>query len=98
MRVSVCLSVCTYKDVLPSSRTLNDYKQLLAVQAEADAANALFTMNRDVVRVTLHYDTTSRCKIDGEWLSIIVSFSGKQRYVLRPVFFVYETRWNAWLS
>ena len=69
-----------YKDVLPSPRTLNDYKQLMAVQAEADAANALFEKNDDV-RCTLHYDTTSRSKIDGEWPSLIFSFSDKQRSV-----------------
>ena len=80
-----------YKDVLPSARTLNNHKQLLAVQAEADAANTWFLMDSRV-RCTLHYDTTSRSKIDGEWPSIIFSFSDKQRYVLRPIFFAYETR------
>ena len=75
-----------YKDVLPSARTLNNHKQLLAVQVEA-----LFLMDSSV-RCTLHYDTTSRSKIDGEWPSIIFSFSNKQRYVLRPIFFAYETR------
>ena len=48
-----------YKDVLPSARTLNNYKQLLAVQVDADAANALFTMSCNV-RCTLHYNMTSR--------------------------------------
>lgn len=80
-----------YKDVLPSARTLNDHKQLLAVQAEADAASALLAMDSSV-RCTLHYDTTSRSKIDGEWPSIILSFSDKKRFVLRPIFFAYETR------
>ena len=80
-----------YKNVLPSPRTLNDHKQLLAVQAEADAANALYT-KATTSRCTLHYDTTSRARIDGEWPSIIFSFSDKQRYVLRPIFFAYETR------
>ena len=78
-----------YKDVLPSARTLNNHKQLLAVQAEADAANALFLMDSSV-RCTLHY-MTSRSKIDGEWPSIIFSFSDKQRYILHPTFFAYET-------
>ena len=63
-----------YKDVLPCARTLNCYKQLLTVQAEADAANALFTMPSNV-QCTLQYNTTSRCKIDGEWLSIIFNSS-----------------------
>ena len=81
-----------YKDVLPSPRTLNDHKQLCAIKAESDAADALFNMDSATVRCTLHYDTTSRCQIDGEWPSIIFSFSDKQRYVLRPLFFAYETR------
>ena len=77
------------KNVLPSARTLNDYMQLLAVQPEADAANALFTMPSNV-QYTLHYCTTSLCKIDGEWPSIIFSFSEKQQYVLGPIDFAYE--------
>ena len=40
--------VFSNKNVLPSARTLNDYKQLLAVQPEADAANALFTVMYNV--------------------------------------------------
>ena len=80
-----------YKDVLPSARTLNDYKQLMAVQTESEAADALHNTSPGVL-CTLHYDTTKRCKIDGEWPSIIFSFSDKQRYVLRPIFFAYEDR------
>ena len=37
-----------YKDVSPSARTLNDYKQLMAMQAEADATNAFFAMPSSV--------------------------------------------------
>ena len=61
------------------------------MQAEADAANALLAMESSV-RCTLHYDTTSRSKIDGEWPSIVFSFSNKQQYVLRPIFVAIETR------
>ena len=62
-----------YKYVLLSARTPNNYKQLLAVQPEADAVNALFTMPSNV-QCTLHYCMASLCKIDGEWPSIIFSF------------------------
>ena len=72
------------KDLLPSARTLNDYKQLLTVQAEVDAANTLFTVPSNVW-CTLHYNTTSQCKTDGEWLSIIFIFSDKQQYVLHSM-------------
>ena len=70
-----------YKDVLPSAKTLNNYKVLLAVQAEVDAANALFIMPSNV-QCTLYYNTTSWCKIDRDWLIIIFIFSEKQRHVL----------------
>ena len=74
---------------MTSPKTINDYKQLLAVQEEADAANCLYNMPSNV-KCTLHYGTTSRCKIDGEWPAIIFSFSDGKRYTLRPLFFAYE--------
>ena len=54
-----------YQNVLPSAKTLNEYKLLLAVQEQAEAANALFNIPQSV-KCTLHYDTTSRCKIDSD--------------------------------
>ena len=77
-------------DVLPSAKT-NEYKLLLAVQEEAETANALFNI-LESVKCTLHYDTTSRCKIDGDWPSIIFSFSNNKRFVLHPLFFAFEDR------
>ena len=50
----------------------------------SDAANALFTVPSNVW-CTLHYNTTSQCKTDGEWLSIIFIFSDKQQYVLHSM-------------
>ena len=44
---------------------LNDHNQLLVVQEEADAANALYRMGSNI-RSTMHYDTNSLSKIDGE--------------------------------
>ena len=79
-----------YKHVLPSAKTITDYKQLLAIQEEKDAATMLYNMP-DGIKCTLHYDTTQRCKIDGEWPAIIFSFSNGFRYSLRPLFFAYET-------
>lgn len=35
--------------MLPTTKTLNDYKELLAIQEEADAANALFNKPPDVM-------------------------------------------------
>ena len=80
-----------YRNVLPSPKTINDYKQLSAVQEESDAASCLYHMPSNI-NCTLHYDTTSRCKIDGEWPAIIFSFANGKRFTLRPLFFAYEDR------
>ena len=75
---------------MPSSKILNEYKLLLAVQQEAEAANALFNIAGSV-KCTLHYDTTSRCKIDSDWPSIIFNFSNN-RFLLHSLFFAFEYR------
>ena len=80
-----------YQNVLPSAKTLNEYKLLLAVQEEAEAANTLFNISESV-KCTLRYDITPRCKIDGDWPSIMFSFSNNRRFVLRPLFFAFEDR------
>ena len=40
----------------------------------------------------MHYETTSQNSIDGEWSSIILSFSDGQEFVLQPIFFAFEDR------
>ena len=80
-----------YEYVLPSARTISDYKQMQASQAERDAAVALYQKGEDV-KATLHYDTTSRSCIDGEWPAIILYFSDGTEHVLRPIYFAYEDR------
>ena len=80
-----------YALVLPLASTITDYKQMQASQAERDAANKLL-MKEAEIKCTLHYDTTSRNKIDGEWPAIIFGFSSGEEFVLRPLFFAYEDR------
>ena len=80
-----------YKNILPSARTVNDFKQVLAIQHEQEAASALRTI-KEGTKVTLHFDATSRSKIDGDWPALILIFSDKQRFPLRPLFFAYEDR------
>ena len=82
-----------YKLVIPSRRTLIEWKHLQATEAEIDAAIALFKKQEDIY-VTLHYDTTSRNSIDGEWASIILNFSNNRQYSLRSIYFSYEDRNN----
>ena len=77
--------------VLPSARTISDFKQMQASQVERNAALALLT-KVSPVKSTLHYGTTSRNSIDSEWSSIILHFSDGREFVLRPMFFAYEDR------
>ena len=62
-----------------------------ASQAERDGAIALWSKDENV-KSTLHYDTTTRNTIDGQWPAIILYFSNRDEYVLRPLFFAYEDR------
>ena len=82
-----------YKNVLPSVKTIVEYKQLQAAQEETDTALAIINKSPGV-KITLHYDTTSRNNIDGEWPSLIMNFSDGQRFRLRPIFFAHEDRDN----
>ena len=77
----------SYEYVLPSARTISDYKQMQVSQVERDAAITLQSKDENV-KSTLHYETTTRKTIDGEWPAIILYFSDE--YVLRPLFFGYE--------
>ena len=80
-----------YENVVPSARVLNDHKQVLAIQHEHEVALALCSVPAGV-KVILHYDSTSRSKIDGDWPSLVFIFSDKRRFRLRPLFFAYEDR------
>lgn len=77
--------------VLPPAKTIASYKHMQASQVELDAALALYNKSSEDVS-TVHYDTTSRSYIDGEWPSIILSFSSGIDYNLRSLFFAYEDR------
>ena len=76
---------------LPSERTITDYKQMMASNEEMNAGLALYNKPTGI-KVTMHYDTTSRNNIDGEWPAIIIAFSDGKEYRLRPLFFAYEDR------
>ena len=78
-----------YKFVLPSIRTIADYKQCKGSQMEREAAIHLLNKGLNV-KATVHFDSTSRCSVDGEWPSLIIIFSDGQEFRLQPLFFVYE--------
>ena len=67
-----------------------------ALVQEIDAANALKNKSNDT-KVTLHYDTTSRSRIPGEWPGLILNFLDKdpsvcKMFTLRALTFAYEDR------
>ena len=80
-----------YENILPSAKTINNHKQVLAIQHEKDAATALYNIPSGT-KVTLHFDSPSHSKIDGDWQCFILIFSDKCRFPLRPLFFAYEDR------
>ena len=55
-----------YENVLPSVKTINEHKQILALQNERNPAS-YFRDLQPGVKVTLHYDSTTCSKIDGSW-------------------------------
>ena len=74
-RLEVPISVQDYavnENVLPSPRVLNDHKHVLAIQHE-EAATALNQIESGI-KVTLNFDATSRSKIDGDWLCLMLVF------------------------
>ena len=66
-----------FANVLPSTRTMEDYKHLQASEIECHAGVVL-AKKESSVKVTLHYDATSSNSIDGEWRSLILNFLDKQ--------------------
>ena len=86
----------TYKNVLPSARIVGDYKHNKALHQEIAAARALENLV-DGTKVTLHFDTTGRSQIDGEWPSLILNFLSDNKnqcrvFYLRALFFAFEDR------
>ena len=54
---------------------------------------ALFN-NTKPNKITLHYDTTTRSKTNGEWPSLMLNFNNGKSFRLRPLSFAYEGRQN----
>ena len=86
-----------YKKVLPSAKVVNLYKHKKALYQEILAAKSLID-KAETTKVTLHYDTTSRSRIDGEWPCLILNFmddvhpENSQFLRLRPLHFAFENR------
>ena len=83
-----------YTFVIASARTISDHKQMMATQNETEAAVMLLNKS-DFHKATVHFDTTSRSNIDGDWPTIILRFSNNTNnteFRLRPIFFAYKDR------
>ena len=86
----------SYSHVLPSEKSVNNFKHKKAIAQEIIAAKALHS-KKSTTKVTLHYDTTSRSRIDGDWPALIFNFKDddplENRMIsLRPIKFAYENR------
>ena len=82
--------------VLPDRKTVGNYKHDKALQQEVFAAQAMIDKS-STSKVTLHFDTTSRSRVDGEWPSLLLNFKGDdpsdcKMLRLRALFFAHEDR------
>ena len=77
--------------VVPSVRRITKFKQLQASEMEREATFALFNKST-LVKSNVHFDTTGRSSMDGEWPSLILKFSDEIEYRLQPIFFAFEDR------
>ena len=82
----------SYEFALSSAKTISDYKYLHTSQTESDSALTMVSKADDVKITLIHYDTISRNSNDGGWPSIVINFSEKQHFRLRPLFLAYEDR------
>ena len=83
-----------YTNVLPSSKVINDTKHLLAIQQERNAASAILDISDDDRVTTLHFDTASRKRINGEWSSVIMRTKDGKKFRMCPLSMAVETRDN----
>ena len=81
-----------YENVLPTAKTINDFKLNMTIQNETDAALAIKNM-KGRGKCNLHFDSTQRSKINGDWPCLILIFSNRQWFSLRSLF-AYEDREN----
>ena len=74
--------------VVPSVRGITEFKQLQASEMEREAPFALFNKST-LVKSTVHFDTLEEV----QWMpSLILKFSDRSEYRLRPAFFAFEDR------
>ena len=85
-----------YKVVLPSEKVVGTFKHDQSLHQEITAGEALGNLDTGT-RVTLHFNTTSRSRLEGEWPALILNFLNNDESKckmtrLRALFFAYEDR------
>ena len=83
-----------YSNVLPSTKVIADTKHLLAMQQERNAVLAILDASDDKLATTLHFDTTSRNSIKGQWPSIIIKINDGKKFTLCSLGMTVEIREN----
>ena len=64
-----------YSNVLPNAKVIADTKHFLPIQQEKNT----------VLATALHFNTTSRKKIKGEWPLIIIRMNDGKKFKIRPL-------------
>lgn len=81
-----------YFDILSFSKTVRDSKQMQPSQIEKDPAIVLLNKAAKSAKVTVHYDTTTRSSLDGEWPSVVLQIYNGFGNPLNLLFFAFEER------
>ena len=82
---------------IPSTKMFcHNWEQLLiiilaSISGGYDASLVMFNKKTNL-KITLHYDSTTRNSIDGEWPGLISSFSDGLTFRHRPIVFAFEDR------
>jgi hypothetical protein len=84
-------SLITHEKVLPSYRTVGRKMHTLAIVKECNTALQLLEKGPDE-KATLHYDSTSRKRLQGEQTSLILHLSSGHTLKLRPLTIAKETQ------
>ena len=86
-----------YNDVFPGNKTIVNFKHSQSLHHEVEAAKALINKNKSS-KAILHFDTTKRSRVEGDWASLILDIQSppncSQPFVLRPLYFALETKEN----
>lgn len=83
-----------YSNILPSAEIVTDTKHLVDIQQERSAALAVLNPSDDELATTIHFDTTRRKRITGEWSSIIIQMNARKKFSMCPQSMAVDTKEN----